>query len=350
MMVTTAELVAPTATMPVMAKRRTFVKRILATVVTTLTLSVFAASAVVEAQPTVHVPRIGFLSWSFPPPSDPWVGPFRERLRELGYVEGQNIVVEYRWAEERSDRAAELATELVRLRVDVIVAWVGTTVRAAQNATRTIPIPIVMGAVADPLRAGLVASLARPGGNTTGPSMMTLDIAGKRLELLREVLPNVSRVAFLFRPSGRHFVEETQLAAQRFGIRIQPVPVEAPQEEFQGAFAAVLRERAQALIVEPIFSRERRIVDFAAKHRLPTISDYRSFPEAGALMSYGTNARELTRRTADYVDKILKGAKAADMPVENPTKLELVINLKTAKALGLTIPPSLLLRADQVIE
>jgi putative ABC transport system substrate-binding protein len=264
-------------------------------------------------------------------------------------VEGQNIVVEYRWAEERSDRAADLAAELVRLRVDVIVAWVGTAVRAAQHATRTIP--IVMGAVADPLRSGLVASLARPGGNTTGPSMMTLDIAGKRLELLREVLPNVSRVAFLSRKAGWQFVQETQVAAQRLGVRLQPVAVEGPQE-LQGAFAAVLRERAEALIVEPMptLSRDRRIVDFTAKHRLPTISDYRSFPEAGALMSYGANARELHRRTADYVDKILKGAKTADLPVQNPTNLELVINLKTAKALGITIPPSLRLRADHLIE
>ena len=317
-------------------------------VVAALTLSLFATSPVAEAQQAGKVPRIGFLSWGFPPPSDHWGEPFRERLRELGYVEGQNIVVEYRWAEERSDRAADLAAELVRLRVDVIVAWVGTAVRAAQNATRAIP--IVMGAVADPVRAGLVASLARPGGNTTGPSMMTLDIAAKRLELLREVLPGVSRVAFLFssKTGGRQFVEETHVAAQRLGVRIQAVGVGGPQE-LKGAFAAVLRERAGALIVEPILDY-RRIVDFAARHRLPTISDYRSFPEAGALMSYGANNRELSRRTADYVDKILKGAKAADLPVELPTKLELVINLKTAKALGVTISPSLRLRADKVIE
>ncbi len=304
-------------------------------------------AAPLAAQQAGKLPRIGYLAWGFPPPSDPWREPFRERLRELGYVEGQNIAIEYRWAEERSDRAADLAAELVRLRIDVIVAWVTTTVRAAQNATRTIP--IVMGAVADPVGAGLVASLGRPGGNTTGPSMMTLDIAGKRLELLREVLPSVSRVAFLFSPkTGRRFVEETHVAAQRLGVRIQPVGVGDPQE-LEGAFAAVLRERAGALIVEPILVPDR-IVDFATRHRLPTISDYRSFPEAGALMSYGANARELHRRTADYVDRILKGAKPADLPVELPTKLELVINLKTAKALGLTIPPSVLARADQVIE
>jgi putative ABC transport system substrate-binding protein len=211
------------------------VKAIVVSVVAALTLSLFATSAVAEAQQAGKVPRIGFLSWGFPPPSDAWGEAFRERLRELGYVEGQNIVVEYRWAEERSDRAADLAAELVRLRVDVIVAWVGTAVRAAQKATRTIP--IVMGGVADPLRSGLVASLARPGGNTTGPSMMTLDIAGKRLELLREVLPNMSRVAFLSRKVGWQFVEETQVAGQRLGVRIQPVVIEGPQE-LQAAFAA----------------------------------------------------------------------------------------------------------------
>jgi ABC-type uncharacterized transport system substrate-binding protein len=314
-----------------------------------LAATLVVAPLAVEAQQAGKVPRIGFLSWGFPPPADRYGEPFRERLRELGYVEGQNIVVEYRWAEERNDRAAAFAAELVRLRVDVIVAWVGTAVKAAQNATRTIPIPIVMGAVADPVRSGLVASLARPGGNTTGPSMMTLDIAGKRLELLREVLPGVSRVAFLFSTkTGRGFVEETQVAAQRLGVQIQPVGVGGPQE-LDGAFARVLRGRAQALIVEPIFT-PKRIVDFAARRRLPTISDFKWFPEAGALMSYGANARALSRRTADYVDRILKGAKVADLPVELPTQLELVINLKTAKALGLTIPQTLRLRADHVIE
>jgi ABC-type uncharacterized transport system substrate-binding protein len=314
-----------------------------------LVVGLTVAPLAVNEQQTSKLPRIGYLAWGFPPPADPWRKPFRERLRELGYVEGQTIVVEYRWAEERSDRAAELAAELVRLRVDVIVAWVGTAVRAAQNATPTIP--IVMGAVADPVRSGLVASLARPGGNTTGPSMMTLDIAGKRLELLREILPGASRVAVLFSPkTGRAFVEETQVAAQQLGIRIQPVEVGGPQE-LDGAFEAVLRERAEALIVEPIFIiTPKRIVDFAARQRLPTISDYKSFPEAGALMSYGTNARALYRRTADYVDRILKGAKVADLPVELPTKLELVINMKTAKVLGLKIPQSVLVRADQVIQ
>ena len=317
-------------------------------VVAALAIVCYAALLAPGAQPAGRVPRVGFLSWSFPPPSDRWGEQFRERLRELGYVEGQNIAIEYRYAEERSDRAADLAAELVRLRCDVIVAWVGTAVRAAQNATRTIP--IVMGAVADPVRAGLVASLARPGGNTTGPSMMTLDIAGKRLELLRAVVPGVNRVAFLFSgKSGQRFVEETRVAAQRLGMRVQGVGVE-DRRKLDGAFAAVLREGAGALIVEPIFLPDRRIVDFATKHRLPTISDYRSFPEAGALMSYGASGRELTRRTADYVDKILKGAKPAELPVELPTKLELVINLRTAKALGVSIPPSLRVKADHIIE
>ena len=234
--------------------------------------AVLAAPVTLDAQQLRNVPRIGFLSWGFPPPSDVWREPFRERLRELGYMEGENIVVEYRWAEERTDRAAELAAELVRLRVDVIVAWVGTAVRAAQKATRTIP--IVMGGVADPLRSGLIASFARPGGNITGPSMMTLDIAGKRLGLLREVIPNVSRVALLSRKAGWQFVEETQVAGQRLGIRIQPVVIEGPQE-LHAALATVLRERAEAMIVEPMptLVRDQRIIDFAEKHRLPTISE-----------------------------------------------------------------------------
>ncbi len=303
-----------------------------------------------HAQQPAKVPRIGFLSWGFPPPSDPYGEPFRQGLRELGYVEGQNIVVEYRWAEERSDRAADLAAELVRLRVDVIVAWTSPAVKADGNATRTIP--IVMGGAADPVGTGLVASLARPGGNITGPSHMMPDLAGKRLELLREVLPRVGRVAFLFytKAGGWRMVEETQVAAQRLGVRIQPVGVGGP-EEFESAFAAMRRERAGGLIVEPIFVRDRgRIVDLAAKHRLPTISDYRDFPEAGALMSYGPNRREIYGRTAYYVDKILKGAKPADLPVEQPTRFELVVNMKTAKALALTFPPSILIRADQVIQ
>jgi len=312
-MVASAEGAAPASTMLSDGEEKALVKLTVFRVVAALALSWCAVLPAAEAQPAGKVPRIGFLSWSFPPPSDRWGEHFRERLRELGYVEGQNIAIEYRYAEERNDRAADLALELVRLRCDVIVAWVGTAVRAAQNATRTIP--IVMGAVADPLRAGFVASLARPGGNTTGPSMMTLDIAGKRLELLREVVPGVNRVAFLFSAkSGQRFVDETRVAAQRLGLRVQPVSVDNPKE-LDGAFAAVLRERAGALIVEPIFDPDRRIVDFARTHRLPTISDYRSFPEAGALMSYGASARELTRRTADYVDKILKGKNPADLPV-----------------------------------
>ncbi len=316
----------------------------------TLVLGTVALPPLADAQQPTKVPRVGFLAWGSPPPADRYAEPFRQGLRELGYVEGQNIVVEYRWAEGRSDRAADLAAELVRLRVDVIVAWVSSAIKAAGNATRTIP--IVMGAAADPVGMGLVASLARPGGNITGPSGMSPDLAGKRLELLREVLPGVSRVAFLFytKAGGWRFVEETQVAAQKLGVQIQPVGVGGP-EEFESAFAAMRRERAGALIVEPFFTSDRRqIVDLAAKHRLPTISDFREFPEAGALMSYGPNARERYRRTATYVDKILKGAKPADLPVEQPTRFEMVINMKTAKALGLTFPPSILIRADQVIQ
>ena len=253
--------------------------------------------------------------------------------------------------EGRSDRAADLAAELVRLKVDVIVAYAEPAIQGAKNATKTIP--IVMGSSADPVGTGLVTSLARPGGNITGVSGMLPDLAGKPLQLLRELLPGVARVAFLAarrETAARLFLEETQVAGQKLGVQIQPVIVKGP-EEFEGAFAAVIKERAGALVVEPIFTEyRRRIVDLAARHRLPAVSDWREFAEAGGLMSYGPNAPETYRRAATYVDKILKGAKPADLPVEQPTRFELVINMKTAKALGLTFPPTILIRADQVIQ
>ena len=314
-------------------------------------LGILAAPLAPAAQQPTKVPRIGFLAWGSPPPADRYGESFRQGLRDLGYVEGQNIVVEYRWAEGRSDRAADLAAELVRLKVDVIVAFATPAILAAQNATKTTP--IVMGVAADPVGTGFVANLARPGGNITGLSLMSPDLAGKRLELLREVLPGIARVAFLASgrsPAGRLFVQETQVAAQKLGVQIQPVVVGGP-EEFESAFAAMRRERAGALIVQPLFTEHRqRIVALAARHRLPIISDSREFADAGGLMSYGPNLREIYRRAATYVDKILKGAKPADLPVEQPTRFEMVINLKTAKALGLTIPPSVLVRADQVIQ
>jgi putative ABC transport system substrate-binding protein len=296
------------------------------------------------------LPRIGYLT-TRPEAMQSYVEAFRQGLRELGYVEGQNIAIEYRSAEIKLDRLPDLAAELVRLKVDIIVAAATPAILAAKNATSTIP--IVMAPAADPVGTGLITSLARPGGNITGVSVMMPELAGKRLQLLREVLPRVTRVAFLALrdSSGRRLVEETQVAGQTLGARIQPVIV-GGAEELDGAFAAILKERAGALIVQPALVSwyARRIVDFAARHRMPTISDIRELPDAGGLMSYGPNVRESNRRAATYVDKILKGAKPGDLAIEQPTKFEFVVNLKTAKALGLTIPPSLLLQADRVID
>ena len=296
------------------------------------------------------LPRIGYLT-TRPEAMQSYVEAFRQGLRELGYVEGRNIAIEYRSAEGKLDRLPDLAAELVRLKVDIIVAAATPAILAAKNATSTIP--IVMAPAADPVGTGLITSLARPGGNITGVSVMLPELAGKRLQLLKEVLPRVTRVAFLALrdPSGRQLVEETQVAGQTLGLRIQQVVV-GGAEELDGAFAAILKERAGALIVQPALFNwyTRRIVDFAARHRMPTISDIRELPDAGGLMSYGPNVRESNRRAAIYVDKILKGAKPGDLAIEQPTKFELVVNRKTAKALGLTIPPSLLLQADRVIE
>jgi len=316
-----------------------------------LTLSVILAPVAAEAQQAAKVPRIGYLSPSSlsDPRTQRFLEAFRLGLRELGWLEGQNI--EYRFAEDKLDRLPALAAELVRLKVDIIVAATTPVILAAKNATSTIP--IVMAQVADPVGSGLITGLARPGGNVTGVSLMMPELGGKRLELLREVVPSVTRVAFLAgrNPLGRRFVEEAQVAGQTLGLRIQPVMV-GGLEEFEAAFSAMVRERAGALIVQPIFisSHASRIVDIAARHRMPTISDVRELPDAGGLMSYGPNVGEAYRRAATYVDRILKGAKPADLPVEQPTKFELVINLKTAKALGLTIPQSLLVRADEIIQ
>jgi putative ABC transport system substrate-binding protein len=304
-----------------------------------------------DAQQPKKVPRIGYLTIRSGP-SEPEEA-LRQGLRDLGYVEGQNIIIEYRFAG-GTDRLPEMAAELVRLKVDVFVAASTPAVQAAKNATKTIP--IVMAAAADPVGTGFVASLARPGGNITGLSLMLPDLAGKRLELLREVLPGVAHVAFLAHGGDtayRRFLEETQVAAQKLGVQIQPVVIKGPNE-FEGAFSAMVRERAGALIVQPFFvivpEQRRRVVDLAARNRLPAISDLREFADAGALMSYGPHVLDQIRRAAAYVDKILKGAKPADLPVEQPTRFELVINMKTAKALGLTIPQSILIRADHVIQ
>ena len=269
-------------------------------------------------------------------------------------MEGQNIAIESRWAEGKYDRYPALAADLVRLKVDVIVAHGGAATQAVQQATRTIP--IVMSLVLDPVGSGLVPSLARPGGNVTGTSFMGPDLVGKQLQLLKEVVPKVSRVAILrnpANPASAQGLRDAEAAARALGVRLQALEARDPQE-IDSAFAAMTRERAGALLIfpDPIFGNQRRqIAELAAKRRLPAIyGGTPEYAEAGGLMVYGPNELDLNRRAAIYVDKLLKGAKPADLPVEQPTKFELVINLRTAKAIGLTIPPSLLQRADQIID
>jgi putative ABC transport system substrate-binding protein len=276
----------------------------------------------------------------------------REGFRNLGYVEGQTIILEVRWAEGRYERLPALATELVQLSVDVLVAFTTPGALAAKSATSKIPVVMVM--VGDPVGSGLVASLARPGGNLTGLSLLNPELHGKRLELLRDILPRVSRVAILTNPGNpihAVFWKETQAAAQALALQLQLVEVRGP-EDFAGAFAAAVGGHAGAIIAfdDPLtLGYSTQIVALAAKNRLPVIYGFREFPDVGGLMSYGANRRDLYRHSTVFVDKILKGSKPADLPVEQPTKFELVINLKTAKQIGVTIPPNVLARADQVI-
>jgi ABC-type uncharacterized transport system substrate-binding protein len=297
--------------------------------------------------------RIAFLATASGQSQAYQVDALRAGLHDLGYLEGKNIVIEYRWAEGKYDRLPDLAAELVRLKVDVIVTGGTQSTQAAMKATTTIP--IVMVGTGDPLRSGLVASLARPGGNVTGLTQLGAEVAGKRLQILKDIVPNVSRVAFLWnRANVSHmpYFNELQAAARGLRLTLQSVEVQEPHE-FEKAFAGMMRERPDALIVTADGTHQLRqawIVDFAAKRRLPVMYQLKEYVEAGGLMSYGTSITDIYRHAAIYVDKILKGAKPADLPVEQPTKFDLVINLKTAKALGLTIPQSVLLRADQVIE
>ena len=310
-----------------------------------------AAPLPAGAQPAAKIARIGLLRTGAPP--DPALDSFKEGLRELGYVEGENVVLDVRFAAGRLDRLPSLAAELVRRDVDIIVTGGEAAIQAAKAATRTIP--IVMGASNDPVGAGLVESLARPGGNITGSTILAPELSRKRLGLLREMGLGIVRVAVLSDPTSpgtARDLEETQTAARALGVRLQVWTVRAPRD-LDEAFARMRKERAEALVIlaDPVFTALRaRIVKLAAAARLPSIYYWKEFVDAGGLMSYGPSLQVLYRRAATYVDKILKGAKPGDLPIEQPSKFELVINLETAKALGLTIPPSLLQPADQVIE
>jgi len=319
-----------------------------------LLLSLFLMPLAGEAQKGPKIPKIGYLFPGTPPGVGSFVEAFRQALRELGYVEGKTFVLELRYGEGKLERLPELARELVRLKVDVIVANNDATIAAVKRETRTIP--IVMAFSTDPVGTGFVASLARPGGNVTGLSNVSAELSGKRLELLREVVPGLSRVALLWNPDVRgHLLDykETEAAARLLGLELQSVEV-SRVEDLDQVISAVTSRRAQVLVVlpaNPLFVSNRgQIASFAQKNRLPSISGAKEYVDAGGLMSYGPSTPAMHRRAATYVDKILRGAKPGDLPVEQPTKFELVINLKTARALGLTIPQSVLLRADQVIQ
>jgi putative ABC transport system substrate-binding protein len=319
----------------------------------TLSAMLLALSYSALAQQPTKIPRIGILIPTSVSNLSARVEAFRQRLRELGYVEGKNISIEYRYADGKLERLPDLADELVRLKVDVIVTPGGSAILAAKKARATMP--IVFAGAADPVGSGLVSSLARPGGNITGLSMMAPDLEGKRLELLKEAFPKVARVAFLRDRSSataNRVLTEMEAAAKALGLKLLSLEVRS-LDDFEGAFARAKKERAQALITTTggfISTQKHQVLDFAAKSRLPAMYPWSEFVEAGGLMSYGSNLTDLWRRAADFVDKILTGAKPADLPVEQPTKFELIINLKTAKQIGLTIPQSLLYRADKVIK
>ena len=318
----------------------------------TLGALLFALSLPAQAQQPAGIPRIGILIPASASLNSARVEAFRQRLRELGYVEGKNIVIEYRYAEGKLERLPDLAAELVGLKVDVIVT-VPQAILAAQKASPTIP--IVFALHSDPVGRGIVSSLARPGGNITGLSTMGPDLDGKRLELLKEAFPKVARVAFLWRSggsTGNLVLTDMEAAAKALGVKLQSLEVRS-LDDFDSAFARAKRDGAQALITTTgslINTQQRRVLDFAAKNRLPAIYHYSEFVEAGGLMSYAPNYADLFRRAADFVDRILKGTKPADIPVEQPTKFEFIVNLKTAKQIGLTIPSNVLARADRVIK
>ena len=328
-------------------RRRSFIAGIIGSAV----ISPLAARA---QQQSEKEPRIGYLRVTSPSDRPPLLDAFRQGLRELRWVEGQNIVIDYRYAEGRVDRLPDLAAELVRLKVDLIVSEGTQGVTAAKNATETIP--IVMIAVRDPVGTGLIASLARPGGNVTGVSgYASLEIVAKQLELLKETVPKITRVAILSNPTNAYHqlaIREVNVAARSLGVQLQLLDARGPNE-FDGAFVAMAKERVGALLVLSdvmLNSHRSRVADLAARNRLPAVYGVRESVEAGGLMSYGPSFLDLYRRSTACVDKILKGAKPGDLPVEQPSKFELVINLKAASTLGLTVPPSLLQRADEVIQ
>ena len=305
------------------------------------------------AQQAKKVPRIGYLSGTSPSVNSARVEAFRHGLHELGYVEGKNIIVEWRYAGGKLDRLPALAAELVRLKVDVIVASAPPPTRSAKQVTATIP--IVMSYDDDPVGNGFVASLAHPGGNITGLATLAPELSGKQLELLREIVPKLSRVAVLgnaTRPGSPQALREINLAADAFGIQLQYLEIQAPKD-IEIAFRAASKEHADAVLVMQtpvLISQRRQVADLAVKTRLPTIYGRPEYVEDGGLMSYATSFTDLSRRAATYVDKILKGTKPADLPVEQPTKFEFIINLKAANQIGLTIPPNVLVRADKVIK
>jgi putative ABC transport system substrate-binding protein len=312
-----------------------------------------------HAQQPKKVHRIGYLSNIEPASDSPRSEVIRQALRELGYIEGQNIAIEYRYAEGKRDRLPELAGELVRLNIDIIVVAGGEPlILAAKNATKTIPI-VMVGLGSDPVKAGFVESLAHPGGNVTGITNLSGKLGGKRLELLKEAVPEVRRIAVLYDPgslatpaSVREMKEVLRVAANGLGLTVQPWEVRSPND-FDKVFAAMGKQRPDGLYVSGagavLRANRKRVVGFALKRRLPSVYENREAVDAGGLMYYGADFAESNRRVAYYVDKILKGAKPADLPVEQPTKFELVINLKTARQIGLTIPPNELARADKVI-
>jgi putative tryptophan/tyrosine transport system substrate-binding protein len=321
--------------------------------VAVLALATLAGSLTAGAQPTAKVSRIGVLSPGAPSTSSQLDAAFTQGLREQGYVEGQNAVVERRFAEGRAERISEIATELVRLKLDVIVTSTDVAIAAVKRQTQTIP--IVMANSTDPVGTGFVANLARPGGNVTGLTGISPELSAKRLELLKEVVPGLSRVAIMWNPDDRGAVldyKEAENAARSLGLQLQSVEV-SRADDFDRAFSVLTTGRTEALIIigsALAFTNRDQLASWAQKNRLPSMYGQRAYVDAGGLIAYGPSLAEQWRRAATYVGKILNGAKPGELPVEQPTQFELVINLKTAKALGLTLPPSLLRRADQVIQ